>query len=180
MGIPESFALACRERRLVIESALGRSDETLSSIVEAAARDLHSAIPPHGFATQRTEILPDQSTNVTDDDIQVNVEVTNAGEICEYDFALKFERGIGVGHFDDVNLIRMEIGGQWKVFAAKDYRYEDGCEELGDVFLEALKEAFARIDHPCFAKVLYYQQPACARVQSLRLNIVRKVLLNHF
>jgi serine/threonine protein kinase len=71
-------------------------------------------------------------------------------------------REIGTVRFGPVNLIRMEIGGQEKFFAAKYYEYEDGCEELGDKFVEVLK-AFGRVDHPCLANVLYYQKPVRGR-----------------
>jgi serine/threonine protein kinase len=56
----------------------------------------------------------------------------------------------------------MEIEGEWKVFAAKYYEYEDGCEELGDTFIEVLN-AFCCVHHPCLAAVLYYQKPDYGR-----------------
>jgi serine/threonine protein kinase len=47
VGVPEPFLPACGECRTAVRKALSDGDQNLSSIVEAAARELHSAIPPH-------------------------------------------------------------------------------------------------------------------------------------
>jgi hypothetical protein len=47
VGIPEPFPSACSECRRAIAQALRHRDQNLSSIVETAARELQSAIPPH-------------------------------------------------------------------------------------------------------------------------------------
>jgi serine/threonine protein kinase len=56
----------------------------------------------------------------------------------------------------------MEIRGQERLFAAKYYEYENGCEEFGGKFIDVLN-AFCRVDHPCLPHDLYYQRPARGR-----------------
>jgi hypothetical protein len=98
---------------------------------------------------------------------------------CDFAVMARIEREIGTGRYGPVYLIRMEIGGRAKLFAAKYYEYEDGCEELRDTFVEVLN-TFIRIDHPCVANILYYKKPDYGRGPITRQNILREVLLNHF
>jgi serine/threonine protein kinase len=84
--------------------------------------------------------------------------------MSESDFAASavLMREIGTGRFGSVSMYRMEIEGQWKVFAAKYYEYADGCEKLGDTFVDVLN-AFSRVDHPCIPNVLCFQKPVHGR-----------------
>jgi hypothetical protein len=93
-----------------------------------------------------------------------NLVALNTEGMQECDFAVTavIERELGAVRFGSLNLIRMAIGGRWRFFAAKYYEYEDGCEELGDSFVDALN-AFRLADHPCLAHILYYQKPGLAR-----------------
>jgi hypothetical protein len=58
VGIPEPFPDACGECRSAIEQTMRHRDQNLSSIVQAAALSLHSAIPPYfsmlGFGSRQT------------------------------------------------------------------------------------------------------------------------------
>jgi serine/threonine protein kinase len=167
--VPESLRGVCTHCLAAIAETLSRSDQNLSSIVEAAARELYSAIPPRpsdesaGSAPAVAGEEAQTHENITADGEEPCVQ-NSAEDEHECDLATRagIVREIGTGRFGPVNLIRMEIGGQWKVFAAKYYEYEDGCEELGDTFMNVLN-AFGRVDHHCLARVLYYQKPVYGR-----------------
>jgi hypothetical protein len=53
----------------------------------------------------------------------------------------------------------MEIGGHDRLFTAKHYEYEGGCQELGETVAEALN-IYRLVDHPYLASVLCGQKPA--------------------
>jgi serine/threonine protein kinase len=92
---------------------------------------------------------------------QADVGTAKVIGIHESDFATRARivRKLGAGtRFGPVNLIRMQIGDESKLFAAKYYEYKDGCENLGDEFASVLN-AFNAARHPCLANVLCYQNP---------------------
>jgi hypothetical protein len=82
--------------------------------------------------------VADAMTKGTD---QVSTFVLGAGRMCECDFAVmdNIERAIGMSLFVPVNLIQMEIVGQWKL-----ENLVEGCGEFGEVL-----DACSRIHHSC-------------------------------
>jgi hypothetical protein len=87
---------------------------------------------------------------------------TEGMQECDFAKTAVIDTGFRSGRFGHVNLIRMEIGCTWKIFAAKFSEWQDGCEELGNTFVGVLN-LFSHVDHACVEKVLYYQKPARGR-----------------
>jgi hypothetical protein len=109
---------------------------------------------PHDGPSARD--APEHRGSDTPETVLADAKMVGIPE-CGFATRAKIVRAFGAGRFGRVNLIRMEIGDECRVFAAKYYENVDGCESTGDTFTRVLN-AFSAVHHRCLATVLYYQK----------------------
>jgi serine/threonine protein kinase len=159
-GLQTNATAACE----VLPQSQGESDDPTSSRPKCEAGHNISLRDE----THTTDGMINEAGGSTD---SADVPTTSAAEahvdntavlgIRECDFTSRslIVREHGTGRFGPVNLIRMEIGDEWKLFAAKYYEYVDEFEKKEIEFGRVLS-AFNAVRHPCLTTVLYYQKPA--------------------